>query len=131
LIQENKLRDDFAILIDMSKPSDEKRWFVIDLKSEQEVYETYVAHARAAAGGVSPPFFPTQPKPIARPWENYEVVGKLIMESTVCPNKDSEGLRGGKNKKMAGKKKKKSGGDPQRLVFKRGGNPLFQKEKKI
>jgi hypothetical protein len=50
-IQKNELRDDFAIFIDMSKPSDEKRWFVVDLKSGQIVYKTYVAHGKGSGRG--------------------------------------------------------------------------------
>jgi len=75
LIQENKLRDDFAILIDMSKPSDEKRWFVIDLKSEQEVYETYVAHGKGSGRGRFATVFSDSAQTYCTTLGKYEVVG--------------------------------------------------------
>jgi hypothetical protein len=50
-IQKNHLRDEVAILVDLSKPSDEKRWFVVDLKSGQTVYAACVAHGKGSGRG--------------------------------------------------------------------------------
>ena len=47
----NGCNDVYAILIDMSIPSDEKRFFVIHLPTRRLVYSTYVAHGRGSGRG--------------------------------------------------------------------------------
>lgn len=47
LIQEGKIaNDDIISIIDFSKSSAEKRLFVIDLKNERLIFNTYVAHGQ-------------------------------------------------------------------------------------
>lgn len=74
-IQKNHLRDDVAILVDMSKPSDEKRWFVVDLKSGQTVDETYVAHGKGSGRGRFAAAFSDSSQTLCTTLGKYEIAG--------------------------------------------------------
>lgn len=44
-------RTDYAIFIDMSLPSDQKRWYLVNLSTMNIVYSTYVAHGKGSGEG--------------------------------------------------------------------------------
>ncbi|MDD3626132.1 MAG: murein L,D-transpeptidase catalytic domain family protein [bacterium] len=50
-LRDNNCDDIYAILIDMSMPSDKKRLFIIRLPSEEVIYSTYTAHGRGSGRG--------------------------------------------------------------------------------
>ena len=50
-IQKLNCRADYVVLIDMSHPSNEKRWYVVNLADGQIVYKSYVAHGRGSGLG--------------------------------------------------------------------------------
>lgn len=54
-------RSNYAILINMGLPSNEKRWFVVDLKSDKIVYQTYVAHGKGSGLGAQAEKFSDEP----------------------------------------------------------------------
>ena len=50
-IKEHKYYSEYAIFIDMSIPSNEKRLFLVNLASRKVTYSTYVAHGKGSGQG--------------------------------------------------------------------------------
>lgn len=50
-IKENKYYSEYAIFIDMSIPSNEKRLFLVNLSSKNVTFSTYVAHGKGSGQG--------------------------------------------------------------------------------
>lgn len=79
-IKEVNPHSDYAILIDMSLPSNEKRWSVVDLKSSKVLYKTYVAHGRGSGGGVQATTFSDKPGSNCTALGIYKITGSFIGE---------------------------------------------------
>jgi len=72
--------DDYAIFIDMSKPSNEKRWHVVDLSSMKVVFSTYVAHGKGSGEGKQAEVFSDKPGSNCTALGIYKVTGSFIGE---------------------------------------------------
>ncbi len=73
-------RNDYAIFIDMSRPSNEKRWYVVDLKSGNVVYKAYVAHGRGSGEGKIPTTFSDKPGSLCTSLGVYKITGTCYGE---------------------------------------------------
>ena len=73
-------RNDYAIFIDMSLPSNVKRWYVVDLKSGSVVYKTYVAHGRGSGEGKIPTNFSDKPGSLCTALGVYKITGTCYSE---------------------------------------------------
>lgn len=76
-LQDN-CRSDYAIFIDMSKPSDEKRWYVVDLSTMNVVYSTYVAHGKGSGEGKEAQRFSDVPGSDCTALGVYKITGSYI-----------------------------------------------------
>ena len=72
--------NDYAIFIDMSLPSNEKRWYVIDLETKKIIYETYVAHGKGSGEGKQATNFSDQPGSYCTALGIYKIKGTCIGE---------------------------------------------------
>ncbi|MGP8216437.1 MAG: murein L,D-transpeptidase catalytic domain family protein [Bacteroidia bacterium] len=70
--------NDYAIFIDMSLPSNEKRWFVVDLHSMKTVYKTYVAHGKGSGEGKLATCFSDKPGSCCTALGIYKIAGSYI-----------------------------------------------------
>ena len=70
----------YAVLIDMSKPSNEKRWFVVELASGKIIYQTYVAHGKGSGAGVMAEKFSDKPESYCTALGVYKITGTYIGE---------------------------------------------------
>ena len=73
-------RNDYAIFIDMSLPSNEKRWYVVDLKSGNVIYKTYVAHGRGSGEGKLAVNFSDKPGSLCTALGVYKITGTCYGE---------------------------------------------------
>jgi hypothetical protein len=74
------VNSDYAILIDMSLPSNEKRWFVVNLKTNEIVYKTYVAHGRGSGMGPEAETFSDKPGSLCTALGMYKITGTFYGE---------------------------------------------------
>jgi len=71
---------DYAIFIDMSLPSNEKRWYVIDLETKKIIYKTYVAHGKGSGEGKQATSFSDRPGSYCTALGIYKIKGSCIGE---------------------------------------------------
>ncbi len=74
-IQKESCNSDYAVLIDMSHPSNQKRWYVVDLKNKKVVYESYVAHGRGSGQGKQATNFSDVPGSYCTALGCYKITG--------------------------------------------------------
>ena len=72
------LHPNYAILIDMSLPSNTKRWSVVDLKSNEVLYKTFVAHGKGSGEGVEAKVFSDKPGSYCTALGMYKITGSFI-----------------------------------------------------
>ncbi len=60
-ISESGNRSEYALLIDMSLPSNEQRLFVLQLDTKKIIYSTYVAHGKGSGTGTKAVSFSDSP----------------------------------------------------------------------
>lgn len=75
LVQEKDFDKSYAVLIDMSLPSDQKRLFVLDVASGQIVYKTWVAHGKGSGRGTMATRFSNEPYSLSTSLGIYKITG--------------------------------------------------------
>ncbi|HXP51123.1 MAG TPA: murein L,D-transpeptidase catalytic domain family protein [Bacteroidia bacterium] len=73
-------RSDYAIFIDMSLPSNEKRWYVVSLDSMKIIYKTYVAHGRGSGIDKQASCFSDKPGSYCTALGIYKIAGSYMGE---------------------------------------------------
>lgn len=73
-------RSDYAVFIDMSLPSNEKRWYIVDLDSMKIIYKTYVAHGKGSGAGPVATYFSDQPGSCCTALGIYKITGSYTGE---------------------------------------------------
>jgi hypothetical protein len=64
---------EYAILVDMSAPSTEKRLFLVELSTKKIVYSTFVAHGKGSGTGAQATFFSDKPGSLCTALGKYKV----------------------------------------------------------
>ncbi len=72
--------NNYAIFIDMSLPSNEKRWYVVDLEAKKILYETYVAHGKGSGEGKQATSFSDRPGSYCTALGIYKIKGRCTGE---------------------------------------------------
>ncbi len=70
---DTKEKFEYAILIDMSLPSTEKRLFVVELSSKKIIYSTYTAHGKGSGRGAEATIFSDVPGSYCTALGKYKV----------------------------------------------------------
>jgi hypothetical protein len=72
--------NDYVIFIDMSVPSDKKRWYVVQLDSMKVIYSTYVAHGKGSGQGKNATKFSDVPGSYCTALGKYKITGSCYGE---------------------------------------------------
>jgi len=89
-------KDDILTIVDFTKPSSEKRLFIIDMKNRKILFNTYVAHGQKSGAGMATTFSNT-PESFQSSLGLYETTGTYIGKNGYSMRLD--GLENGINDK--------------------------------
>src|SRR3974377_1909220 len=79
-IQNAGAPSDYAVLIDMSIPSNEKRLFLVQIRTRKIMYSTYVAHGKGSGMGSKATYFSDKPGGLCTTLGHFKVGKKYFGE---------------------------------------------------
>lgn len=72
-IEQSKLNKEYIFFVDMSEPSNKKRLFVYDVKTEKKIFESYVSHGKGSGTSKWAEIFSDVPNSKATSLGKYKV----------------------------------------------------------